>query len=90
MCGCLLPSKPGSTCSLRDRICQSFNLYKVLFQSQPAEDGQVTPSTGVLCAHGGCLVESREPGEEKDQSRPRKGGALGDKSGKRLIELVLL
>lgn len=79
--GASCPQNLGVIFSLRGDICWSFNLYKALFQSQPGEDGQRTPSTGALWAHGSVGLKAgkplREPGEEKNNQRcPRKGKLL--------------
>lgn len=90
MCGCLLPSKPGSTCCLRDRICQSFNLYKVLFQSQPAEDGQVTPPP-LVCSVLMVVAEFKVGNQVRRKTKVALGKVgFWRQSGKRLTELVLL
>lgn len=41
--GASCPQNLGVPALLGIEFCQSFNLCKVLFRSQPAEDGQVTP-----------------------------------------------
>lgn len=53
-CWCLLLSKPGSTCSLGDDTCRSFNLYNVPFQVSQLRTGKGTPPP-VCSGHMGVL-----------------------------------